>query len=694
MKGFFSPSCSYLLAGTSPANLFAKSLDNVELSVEFVRHVTPLIDDWITVDNLNDEILIHQLQQQHLLNRCVSYSCALIEVLESELEKELIEQVEESITTVDANDVLRQLLLAPLLNPNQARTVASVALQNGFAATAHLFERLADFQPLLKRLANVWLSLPEELWTEVEFDKSVVWRTACSAGVILKSLEMSGARQFQISWNAILLHPGMKSSPKSRTNLIRIFQDLSDRLFPGSRKDSTAHVNSDEMEEPTRVSHKPFESAKTLLHRARTQIDSIVGRIFASDEYKAEIFLNELVNEQLQQNNGSAHAVKSLCNLAHKCADLFRTDWERRCLEWAHMLDPNDVRTLCQFADHLKRTGQFSEAIAFYQQARILGEEFHSVIGLADVVASTGDLNTAISKYKTIPNWEKDVLIRTAIADNLRRLGEVREAEEIYNALLSEGLAFERATAGLASISIKRGDTIKAESLFRKILQVQNLESRDRRVYKFALCGVLIASGKLLEAYQLADSLVRENPFFLVARIRRGEILGMLGRDDEALIDLPFDDAPKTFGLWVADYYKGILLLKLGRYREAERRLVAGLRLAIAQGNDRTIVRLGAAFAYLLNGNASFAEVELNEIRDFGDLHSKHLVNILKLHLAVLKENEQAISDISRYFDSFPSLEPAFRTVVNSLLLKDFVGAARGEYDLLLASMLEEVTAA
>ena len=105
-------------------------------------------------------------------------------------------------------------------------------------------------------------------------------------------------------------------------------------------------------------------------------------------------------------------------------------------------------------------------------------------------------------------------------------------------------------------------------------------------------------------------------------------------------------------------------------------------------------MRLGAAVAYLAGGDNSDAECELNEIGDFGDSHSRHLTQILHLHLAVARNDQQKVKEIAGYFSSQVGLEQAFSSVVDALLRNDLIEAQRGEYNLLLAATPDSVSTA
>ena len=111
---------------------------------------------------------------------------------------------------------------------------------------------------------------------------------------------------------------------------------------------------------------------------------------------------------------------------------MFRTDFESHCLQKALAIDPNDSWALIQMGDHLKRVGRYQEAIATVERAISLG---HTRVGaslLADIVSQEGHYERAIEQYRKIPDWKHDAAIRTAIADNIRRMGDLRQAEMEY----------------------------------------------------------------------------------------------------------------------------------------------------------------------------------------------------------------------------------------------------------------------
>ena len=149
--------------------------------------------------------------------------------------------------------------------------------------------------------------------------------------------------------------------------------------------------------------------------------------------------------------------------------------------------------------------------------------------------------------------------------------------------------------------------------------------------------------GHLDEAVTIADNLVHEAPFFLQARIKRGSILGMLNREEETLADVPAGGVPRAFGEWMRGYCRGLLLFKLGRYAEAKVELTEHLSAALDRGDNRGIIRLGAAFAYLHAKEFDRAQSELDAIEANRDFFSEYLSDVLRLHLAVARKDQQTL---------------------------------------------------
>ena len=72
------------------------------------------------------------------------------------------------------------------------------------------------------------------------------------------------------------------------------------------------------------------------------------------DSIDAQKYLNDLIESQIQGQDDE-YALKSLCNIAKQCADMYRPDFEHKCLRIALEINDQDAWTLIQWGDHLKR---------------------------------------------------------------------------------------------------------------------------------------------------------------------------------------------------------------------------------------------------------------------------------------------------------------------------------------------------
>lgn len=668
--------------------------DDAITNASQTRHILSLVDDWESVEGSDSSDLVSKFKDMFWIDRAASYAVVLIDGTASDLEYEILEYIEESLQTrITLESLVDRLIVAPLVCPDRAATLALTALSNGFAAAALLFETVDDAQPLLRRLVNHWLGMQADYRTDAGVRRSDVWNLACSSGAVRKSLAATSRSSFERRWNALALEEAVFPTPASRIAFARFASNLATRVFPGedNASDELAATPHDEYEEEHQKNDTP---PHVSFKRALKQIDAITAAVAAADDTKADRFLRDLITQQRRFAGGDEFAVKSLCNIAQRCADLFRTDFERSCLDRAREILPTDAWTLCQFADHLKRVGEFEASLETYKSAASFGYEQLSMSGMADVWSERGEYAKAIELYKQIPSWNEEPTLRTAIADNLRRMGRYSDAERDYRDIIATevGIDFSRARAGCGDIARRRGDLTEARKIYESLSNCGDV--RARRVYRITLCDLLMQMGHLDDAMEVADKLVRDAPFFLQARIKRGSIMGMLNREREALEDIPTGGVPRAFGEWMRAYCRGLLLFKLGRYAEAKAELTEHLNVAVDRGDNRAIIRLGAAFAYLHANDLEHAQRELSNIESIGDHFANHLLDVLKLHLAVARQDQRAIEQHAKRLDDVVPFHPMIADAAANLLNGNFSGALALEANLLLAVSPELTTAA
>jgi len=330
----------------------------------------------------------------------------------------------------------------------------------------------------------------------------------------------------------------------------------------------------------------------------------------------------------------------------------------------------------------LKRIGQYQEALKTFDMAEKLGAGYIANSSAADVYAQQGQYERALDIYRSISGWEDDPTVLTAVADNLRRMGRVEEARYAYNHLLGSGGGV-RAHAGLAEIAKGQGKLKEALDIYEAILKTR-LDERDQLIYKLAYCNILKLMGRYDDAYRVIDAVVRDYPFAMQARFARGSILGLMGRELDGLRDLPASTSARSWQEWLRRYYRGLLLFKLQRYKDARADLVEELPRAIASGEERAILCMAAAVYFLRENETREAHKLLAGIHDVHDRHVQYLAFVLKLHLAAQQEDRGVIADMTAQIARLGVADPSLEKAVAALKKFDYAVALRYETEALL----------
>lgn len=435
-----------------------------------------------------------------------------------------------------------------------------------------------------------------------------------------------------------------------------------------------------------------FVSRTKERDRALTQVNNIAQFVSDGHDDRAERFLGELVRQQLQ-SSGTEFAVKSLCNLAKQCSNLFRVDFEERCLDWALRLQPDDPWTLIQWADYLKRAGRFQGAITALDKAKVfaVGESVDVALSsLADVWTQQAEYDNAARIYKSIPNWESKVKVVTALADISRFRWDVAAAECQYDRIIKDFVlappeAHARALAGKAEIAKCRGNLIESLRIYDSLVSSSSVDEHSGQIYRLAKCHVQKLMGNLEPAYQLADELVQTVPFSMQARIQRSSIQGMLGQAELGLVGIPTSELPAAFGQWMRQYVRGLLLLKLDRFVEAKEQLVDGLEKAIRTRDEDAILRLGAAFAFIVDNDADRADAFLRNVGETGDVYTRYLHCVLRLHVATVRKDFLLVRQLAEELKQAAEIDSTFGSVVRALRDSDFSTAQELTCKLLLS---------
>lgn len=624
--------------------------------------------------------------------RATSYIQIIVEGLEDRFEKDAFEHVEDILQNyANPNDVLDQLLIAPLADPNLPSASIKRSLSLGYTVLASILDELVICQPLLNRFVNKWFALSDELFLPFSNQRGFIWQRVVDNCNFKELLGSDSRSAFLSLWHTLTFS---FKTPTCIGGINKIGTELSKAIFPHEENDNS-HILQSRYEEERCVSdhfcRKKIRPRHTF-KRVQKQIESIVASISEGKDDIGKKFLDELIQEQTSDANSISFAVKSLCNIAQKSADLFRYDFEYLCLNEARRICPSDAWTMIQLGDHLKRTGNFEDALKMLELARKHGHEEIASSGIADIFSQMGKYQKAIDLYESIPNWESKPEILTAIADNHRWLGHYDHAKSSYQKLLlfsqENPIEFSsagvRAKVGLAEIEKKQGKLQAALDAYKCILSEGNFEERHGLIYRLALCNILKLLGRIEEAYPIADQAVCEFPFFSGARYMRGALLGLIGKAEEGLKDFLELQGNNSLNDWLRYFFRGLLLLKLDAYEQARKNLVEQLPAIMASNEDISIFRMASVVFHLKENHLKDAGMLLKEIPDLIDYNQQYMALVLKLHLAAKEKNKANVEFFSRHINSLNPFSAGISKAVEVIRCGDFDQALSLEIDALL----------
>lgn len=659
------------------------------VSREFATMASGIAEDWEILEETDEESLLVLAILKYKCNRCLLNIESLLFGMPREIQAELFEEIEDALKLDGVvNFIRRNLLKAPLARTEKLQSLIYDALSDGFGATANLLNLVRESQPLLQRIVGRWLMISEEDFSPFQDGRTGIWRAAIENGAIVTTINAKDFSAVERAWNSLAL--GL-SSPIERMALIRLAKAIAKQLFPTediAKLDFTL-LPEEEDGDGSANGKRKWNSVKSYspyseFHKAMKQIDGIVIAISEGREQNAKAYIQELINDQTLIPGGEVHAVKSLCNIATHCVEMFRTDFEFECLDTAVRLMPSDGWTLVQLADHMKRVGKFDEAINLLTEAKKFGEVNIATSSLADVYVHMGRYQEALDIYDTVPDGEFDPIIRGAKADTIRRWGKLDEARREYEALIICGMGTDRVFAGQAEIAKLEGRLDESISLYQGLVNNKQIDQSALIIYKLALANVLVRNSQFKEAYCLADEVVQKRPFSRQARVFRAAIAGLLGRPQQAIDELRPMGTSHAFNEWINEYVRGLLMLMLNRNRDAKTALLKAVETKLITDHDKNVVRLGAA-VYFLNDREGIAEAKLilNELPVSNDLFIEALKNIFNFHVAVSQNNLIAQEALRRHLAEIR--EPRLRELIVAIEGRNWRSACRIEVEMVLS---------
>lgn len=353
-------------------------------------------------------------------------------------------------------------------------------------------------------------------------------------------------------------------------------------------------------------------------------------------------------------------AAMSLSDLATRCKSAGRHRLQLAIAEMALRANPHDPLCHCQYADALRATGQFTEALNVYREIAddFPGDEV-ARCGEADVLRALHRYPEALACYDELLAKGDDLLARHGRAATLRELHRLPEAlaccEEAARRYDDPGTSYTAAEI--------------LRDLDRLPEALEWYEQTIRRHDTIhAWCGkarVLRLLGRLPEALATYDTAIARHHSVMAVH-GKACLLASMGQCSEALALLP--SRALNAEEWIGCQHRALILLKLGRTGEACDIFQAALHAELPSRHDNHL-RTGLALCHLFHHQAGPA-LDLLPLTAGGRL--RHLIPLLRAH--ALGENndppacEQTISPVIAHASS--QYRPVAREILQRYTLQ------------------------
>lgn len=689
MKATISPSAGYCIVGHEDNLKILALLPLEEVDTVSCAAASALIRDWEVIEGDSREDIISQAQILAASERCARLLLMLLMAKTDKTKKHLLSEFELHLGTyASTKEVCNRILVAPLRDTEELAAIAMFSAVNGFSAATSLANSIINQQPLLRRLSDIWIDISAVELTFLNQTKQEFWCFLCKEGYVSRLLEAESYDQIKEIFGALAF---MFNAPQERTALAKIGELIASQIYGSGAVNLTNEVFEDEGNS-SRPHEEPIEQNHSEFTKVLSEVEAIVELLARGDDYHAHKYLGELVERQITRSSSTEYAVKSLCNVAKSCAEMFRTDFEGICVSRAFELDPTDSWTMIQFADHLKRVGDFTKAEDMARRAlTYVQHEVVAISLLADINAMKGDHEAAIAIYKQIDNWERTPEVMTAIADNYRRRYMYQEALNHYLKIESLGFGSHRTQAGIAEIARREGRIRESLSIYMKISKSQHLDDRSSVIYELAKASLHKQLGEYRQAFILLEDVIVRSPFLMQARVLKSTVSGLVGKEQEGLQGLLHPDLEYDFsgrGEWLHEYARGLLLLKTNRYKDAQKVLVKNANNLVLEREEREILRIAAAISYIASGETDLA---LEEIGDFlvGDelvsAHLDYIKTLLQYHIRIVQKDELAATECFKRLSKFNQENIYLFGAFKALQAKKTDEALRYEIDAMLS---------
>lgn len=200
------------------------------VSTHTAHFLCSTLSDWKEIDARTDGLVLAAAQERHHLARVVTNLETCLSGAFPELQYDLFLEVEDLLKSgVSSSEAVAEMLRAPLRDMETVTRASSDCAVLGNVATSSLLERVRDAQPLLRRLTDYWLALPDSLFSSASVERQSFWRLAVRHGVILKTLDARDGSAVRDAWAGLVFYA---RNATQRLSIAAVAAALAGCMFP------------------------------------------------------------------------------------------------------------------------------------------------------------------------------------------------------------------------------------------------------------------------------------------------------------------------------------------------------------------------------------------------------------------------------------------------------------------------------
>lgn len=629
-----------------------------------ILHKFSLLNDWQDIEGNDEKEILQKAKELHAIESCIlDIESCLSGALSDDLVAEVISDIDNALKSISTSQILSLLLRASIRSVENLQNIIKIALSHGYVTTGNLLKKVNDYQKILQQFLDKWIEVSLQIETQLSIKPIEILNGLAEARCIEPIILADKKNVFQSAWYNYLL----KVEGRHKKSTIVLMQKLSEKLFPNDLELSEELLQSNlqfdkkfgsHHKEISKNNNKNVNKSHLFVNikdKVLRQVNAISDAVAKGFDANAEKYLDQLVKEQVALNKNAKFVTMSLCNIATNCAQLFRVDFEYKCLLIAKSLNPDDSWAKVQLAEHFKNSGKFSEAIKLFSEVISKKEygETHQIAltSLADVYVHQKRYDLALDYYN---NFLKEgnchfETVELAIADLYRKKGDFSIAINLYKKYEEKFGPSHRAKAGIAEIDKFQGNFSKARNTYISIIkEIKDYDDKSYFVYSLALANIYRREKNLDEAFKIFNELAELRPYSKSVLCLRNSVALLLGEENKISFPKDLMTEAKAFGEWKQNYFIGLHLLKLRQFEKAKEALLQNIKKEFRDEDADISLRLGVAAYYLHDTDGVVnAENELKGIVCVRDLQHQYILKVLKYQIAKIKKDNEELSRLA-----------------------------------------------